>query len=404
MARRKSIAILPHLIDCGGDMTKKWCVEYSMRDPETGEMKRFRNYGVFAKVQNKAKRYAVAAKLVTELSQKIASGWSPFGEDVKRYIYEDELTYSAVAVNYGKLKDSVGTVRVYLSEFLSIKKTEVNSKSFQTYQSKMRSFCAFLELKKLDLLDIRRIDNQAVIDFLTYQTDKKCLSRGSVSKYRQILFTFFEYVKIRQLIMENPVHGIPRLGEIKDCAPYPIPSNLRKKVGEEIKSKDRQLWLACCMMYFAAIRPGEEIRLLKVGDISFKSRKIIVRSTIAKSNRTDAVDMPSQLYEELMWQRVDICDPDLYVFGKYGRPGTEPTGKNTLRNRFNRIRDGLHLSKSFKFYSWKHSGAEALADWGASTWEIQAHLRHRDIETTERYARKRLGNRNSRIKNEFPDI
>ncbi|KAA6316849.1 Tyrosine recombinase XerC [termite gut metagenome] len=158
------------------------------------------------------------------------------------------------------------------------------------------------------------------------------------------------------------------------------------------------------MMYYSAIRPGEEIRLLKAGDIIFKSKKIIVKSTTAKSNRTDAIDMPSQLYEELIYQRMDICDPDLYVFGKWGRPGNKPTGKNTLRNRFNRIRDSLNLSKSYKFYSWKHSGAEALADKGASTWEIQAHLRHRSIETTERYARKRLGNRNEKIKNNFPDI
>lgn len=62
--------------------------------------------------------------------------------------------------------------------------------------------------------------------------------------------------------------------------------------------------------------------------------------------------MASQLYEELVFQRIDIASSDLYVFGKYGRPGEEPLGKNTLRNRFNRIRDDLDLSKTYKLYSW----------------------------------------------------
>ena len=103
-------------------------------------------------------------------------------------------------------------------------------------------------------------------------------------------------------------------------------------LSEEIKKLDRQLWLACCLIYYSAIRPGSEIRLMKVGDISFEGRKIIVRSDIAKSNRTDAVDMPTQLYEELVYQHVDIADPDLYIFGPYGRLGTVPVGVNTLRN------------------------------------------------------------------------
>lgn len=50
MARRKKIVILPHLCDAGGDINKKWWVEYSMRDPRTDEMKRFRNYASFSNI------------------------------------------------------------------------------------------------------------------------------------------------------------------------------------------------------------------------------------------------------------------------------------------------------------------------------------------------------------------
>lgn len=404
MARRRAIVILPHLVDAGGDVTKKWWVEYSFRNPKTGVMQRFRNYTLFTNVPTAKSRYNIAAKFVSKLKVKIESGWTPFSDEQTKYIYEDELTYSAVAQNYGKMRESNRTVRTYLSDFLSRKKAEVNKKSYQTYQSKIRSFCAYLERRSLDLIDVSAINANLITEYLIYKVDTKKLSKVSIGKYQQILYTFFDYLIKQKVLQVNPVENIPFVGVIKDCAPYPFSERDRMVLAERIKEVDRQLWLACCLMYYSAIRPGEEIRLLRVRDISFEGRKIIIKSDTAKSNKTDAVDMPKQLYDELIYQRIDIASADLYVFGKYGRPGEESLGKNTLRNRFNRIRDDLGLSKTYKFYSWKHTGAEALADSGASTWEIQAHLRHRSVETTERYTRKRLGNRNSRIKNEFPDI
>jgi len=79
----------------------------------------------------------------------------------------------------------------------------------------------------------------------------------------------------------------------------------------------------------------------------------------------------------------------LYVFGRYGYPSETPTGKNTLRQRFNKYRDALHISKDIKFYSWKHTGAISMVNNGVSVWELQHHMRHTSITTTEEYIRQR---------------
>ena len=42
MARRKKEIVMPHLNDCGGDLTKKWYVEYSIRNPKTDKMEGLR--------------------------------------------------------------------------------------------------------------------------------------------------------------------------------------------------------------------------------------------------------------------------------------------------------------------------------------------------------------------------
>ena len=320
---KKAIVILPRLIDFGGDISKKWWVEYSFRNPRTGVMKRYHNYTALSLVPTAKSRYKIAAKIISDLNVKIQTGWTPYTDEQDLYVYEDELTYAAIVENYGNLRKSNRNIRTYLSDFLLLKKSEVNKKSFQTYQSKIRSFCAYLEQQKLD---ISAIDSDLITKYLIYKVETKQLSKLSISKYQQILFTFFEYLIKLKLFQNNPVKNIPSVGIVKDCAPYPISAPDRKLLSEEIKKSDRQLWLACCFMYFAAIRPGTEIRLMKVLDLSFDSRKIIIHSDTAKSNRTDAVDMPTQLYDELIYQRIDIASPELYIFGQYGRPGMMPIG------------------------------------------------------------------------------
>jgi integrase len=163
--------------------------------------------------------------------------------------------------------------------------------------------------------------------------------------------------------------------------------------------------MACCFIYYTAIRPGTELRLMKFNQINFQSRTITVRNELSKNSKTETIDIPENLYHLLVdkWN-LNTYDSELYIFGQNRKPGLLPLGKNTMRWRFNKFRDKLNLPKSIKFYSWKHSGAQELADRGASIYEIQRHLRHRDMTTTESYLRKRIGQRSNAIKHHFPDI
>ena len=44
--KRKKIVILPKLNDAGGNLSKKWFVYYSVRDPRTDKMERFKDHAV----------------------------------------------------------------------------------------------------------------------------------------------------------------------------------------------------------------------------------------------------------------------------------------------------------------------------------------------------------------------
>ena len=404
MPRKKAIIILPRLNDRGGILAKQWFVEYSCRNPHTDEMKRFRIYEGFSELKTAEERYVHANKIITEVTEKLQNDGSPF--DKPTVIYEDEIMYSHAARIWGKEKKSIVTIRSYLSEFLLEKKDELIKHSYQTYQSKFRIFCSWMEIKKLDKIHVSFITNQHIIEFLKYVSNHNQLSRRTVSKYRQMLHCFFEWlIRNKGVIDRNPVYGIPQIGKIKDESPCPIPDQEREVLKVYMKAKDPQLWLVCLFEYYCAIRPHEELRHLKIGDINFESHTITIRNDIAKNHLTETVDIPDQLFEEITkTYKLHEYPQDYYVFSLNRQPGPVHLGKSNFRNRFYEIRKVLGLSSKYKLYGFKHTGASKLVDAGASTCELQRHFRHKSITTTEAYFRKNLGLKSKKLKSDFPDI
>jgi len=125
----------------------------------------------------------------------------------------------------------------------------------------------------------------------------------------------------------------------------------------------------------------------------------------AKNNKTEIVTIPPFLINEMKSMHIhEFQNKELYLFGKFGQPGLEPPGKNTLRNRFNRYREELNISKDHKFYSWKHTGAISLLENGAQPYDIKNHLRHASFATTEVYLKKQSGNTSKLISNFTTEI
>lgn len=405
MARRKSIVIMPRLNDSGGDLSKKWFVEYSCRNPQTDKMQRFRIYDGFGNLSNSRERYQHAEKIISKISSELNNGITPFTTE-QTVIYEDELMYHSMARVYGKKKSSVVTIRTYLSEFLKLKEVEVIHRTYQTYCSKLRMFCMYLEKNNLDRLHVSAITQEHICDFMRFLVVENNLSRRSISKYEQIINSFFNFLLRRKKVIDrNPVYDIPKIGIVKDCAPHPIPDRERIKLKKEMMKSDPQIWLVCQMEFYCAIRPGEELRRLRIGDINFESQTITIRQDISKNRKTETVDFPNQLLKEFLEvHKLNEYPSEYYVFSTGGKPGTTYLGKNNFRNRFDQIRDRLGLSKDYKLYSFKHTGATKLAEKGVSTWELQRHLRHSSISITENYIKRMIGIRSDAIKNEFPDI
>lgn len=402
---KKSDYIAPSLHDFDGDLSKKWYIEYSVFVQKIGKKQRLRYSEGINTIDDLQQRTSYCKKAMAELERKIIRHELPCqaSESIE---YTDELLYDNTIRLFGNKRVSKVTVRTYLSEFLKRKQQEVVAHSYTTYKSKLRIFANWSEEKSYNLLHIGDWTNEMICDFFRFIYDKNHVSRSTIAKYRQILYNFFDYLKYTKGVIErNPVYNIPRIGDVVDEAPVPIPVEVMQRLHDYMVVAAPQLWLVCLMQFYCAIRPGQELRLMKIGDINFDAHFIVIRKELAKNRKRESVDVPDQLYEEMInVYHLNDYPVDYFVFGKEGVPGVEHLGKNTFRNRFDSIREDLNLPPMYKLYSFKHSGAVALINSGFNTQELQRHLRHKSISTTEHYFRKNIGEHNEKLIKQFPDI
>jgi integrase len=409
--RRKKILILPKLCNRNGDLSKQWYVEVSQRNPNNGKMIRRR----FEKIDNTNindftdanSRNKIAEKLIADLNRKLGNGWTIFS-DVSEAVYEDQLQYSAVAKFYKKKilsnKNYSYWTSLYIKQVLN--KRTLSKDTLDTYKSRYRVFGNWLYMQDLAAYDISAVSNEVVKNFFSYIKDERKMCGHTYESYRYLLYVLFQFIIKNGGISDNPLYDIPENWRTGDNTAELIFESDLTLLMKEIDDCDPQVGLACRFEYFCGMRPGYEIRLLKVGDIDFiKNRsKVTVTAENAKTGRLRKVVLPNVFLDYLInvWH-LDTYDSDLYVLGRHGKPGTLPFGKNTLRDRFNRIKKRLGLPKNYKFYSLKCTGAVNLARNGVPIIEIRNHLGHTRLETTEIYL-KRHDNEDSRKIRNIPDF
>ncbi|MDR2139935.1 MAG: site-specific integrase, partial [Tannerella sp.] len=113
-----------------------------------------------------------------------------------------------------------GSLKIYLSEFLQKKKMEIIENSHHTYTSKLRLFYLYLKEEGIDGKPVACCTTEILSNFLHKLVQKKQLSSVTINKYKQLLHSFFCFLKAKKIISENPVSAIAgNIGVTKDEAP-----------------------------------------------------------------------------------------------------------------------------------------------------------------------------------------
>jgi len=388
----------PVLKDRGLDLNKVWYIEYYCFSETQNKLLRFKVIKGINQFPSISERKKYANKLIKEIKSDLASGWRPWNRtDV---LYKDEIEYDLVSKKVGKLKKDGNQISKLMSEFIMTKEGGVSYKTFRGYKSNLRLFRDWL-LKKNINNKVIEIDNKVMIRYWKYLILEKKLDKKTIHTYKVIIGSFFKFLLKRKIIFSDPMVDLPKALKTKDEAPIPFSRADLQILLTEIQRIDKQLYVACLIQYYAAVRPGNELRNLKISDIDLYNNRIHIKEQNAKT-KGRTIDLSNNLVDVLIEYGYNKYDKDYYVMGKGGVPSPYKLSENVLRKRFNRIRDKLNMPNHYKFYSMKHTGAGDILATGLTIQELRDHLGHTSIETTDYYTKKHFGERNEKIINGFP--
>jgi integrase len=402
--KREKMIILPQLNDCGGDILKKWFIYYSVRDPRDDKMHRFKDYAGLHGIKDFKRRTEVAAQKCQEIGDKLRAGWTPFADDEK-VIYADNIQYRMVADIFKNRRTSNRTFHYFASKFLADRVASKAPETLKTYRSKIRIFSMWLDEKGFGDNDITAIHNGDVVEFFHFIINKRLRSGNTISKYKQLLFAVFDYAIEQKALNINPVYALPQCKRINDMAARPVYHDDIETFKDRIQPLDPQLWMAIEFQFYTYIRPGNELRLLKIGDIDFARGMIYIDRENFKGRRENVKEIPEQFLKKLRNDyHLHNYDRSFYVFGAEGVPGPNHLGKNNLRFRFVKFRKALNMPTEYKFYSWKHTGGVMASEAGVPEKDISDQMGHTTLNTTSHYLKAKGGRRINSIRKNYPSI
>lgn len=343
---------------------KSWYIDFFAYDPTIDRLKR-KKYMLDR--YNKKERKLIATVLITNLTQKLIAGWNPYINNDKARSY---TTWEAVIKRY--------TDYIKVSEG----KKMLKSKTATDYRSRLAVFLSYLEESKVSIKYVYQFNKTIVVDFLDYIVFDKERSAKTRNNYRTWLSTFATWLVERQYISENYVEGIKMMKEQEKFR-----DNIKAEDLHKLKEYTRvvrpSFYLACMMEYYTFIRP-EELRHIKIGNISIKNQCITIPAEVSKNGKEQTVALNDTILKVMIDQGVFNYASSDYLFGKDVRPGREQIAVNRFRQEWCRVRKVLNFPDTYQFYSLKDSGIRDLAN-AEGIVVARDQARHSDISVTNKY-------------------
>lgn len=352
------------LADMGGDLSKKWYLEYYIWD-ETAEKLARKRYFISGKTTKQ--RYTDAKTAADEIEKALEAG---------AVINPKKRTLKLVK-SETKLSDAIDF-------FLKFAEKTTKKRTFQSYLSDLKHLTEFLKKHGRTDIAISEFTNDMAIRFLDELIIDKNLSTRRRNNLKGTMGTLFNFFKKRKAVLENPFAHISKLPSVATKHAAYSAEKLGQMKGL-IAEADPQLWLFINFIYYAFVRPGEELRRLRVRDVGEKS--IMIGGEFAKNNTTQYVMIPAALERLIVASKIRTFPEDWYVFS-HGGPGEQLLGKNYFYVRHLKFLKLLKLDDGkHDLYAWKHTGVIALFRATQNIELIRQQCRHSDIATTQKYLR-----------------
>jgi hypothetical protein len=369
----------PRLADHGGDMSKRWYIDYRIWNTDKNMFVR-KQYTGMNKFKSYTARRKAAAKKLAEIKQLILEGFTagkkdPLLFDVHNKVLSEAFEF-VISSKRGDTSDD--TLDNYSTVVNRLKGKPINSKPFSLITTS---------------------------DVFLFMEDQ-CKSRGNktYNNYLNLISSVFNFFIRLELLQKNPCRSLSRKRVEPSERHYPYTDEQRKKIKEKIlEMGDHQLLLFISFIYYTFTRNGKELRMLRVRDI--KEKTIFIPSDRSKNDKGEHIPIPQGLEQLIQRYKLRSYPPDYYVFTLKNEPGETPTGVNYFYKRHKAILTKLKMTdQHYTVYSYKHTGAINLYNATLDIELVRRHCRHHHAAQTATYLRKLGVLRDYDNLDKFPDF
>ncbi|GEQ85448.1 hypothetical protein ULMS_09560 [Patiriisocius marinistellae] len=365
---------IPKIYDANGDLSKRWYVYFTYRNPETDKLTRQKNiYGTAHKLKNKEDKLHLLTAYRKSLLSLLKKGYSPYSDNIE--LHRSLSTESVIT----KLKTStvepstlsqspLNTINaVYptatinqiagikitaaFEKSLALKKHTVSERTLKDYKTSVDNLKLWLKKEQKSVMYIHEVSKSILISYLNSILERS--SARNRNNHRTNLSSVF------QILVDNDILAENYLKEIKPLRSVPkrnrgYSEKQQKEIFNYLNKRDPLLLLYIKFISYAFLRPIEACRLT-IGDVDVENKRLTFKAK-NKAHKTKII--PQLLLDEM---------PDLTRLPK-SYPLFSPDGigmawdatVESRRDHFSKrykdvVKDHYGFNENYGLYSFRHT-------------------------------------------------
>ena len=337
----------PKIYIANGDLSKRWYVYYSYRNPKTGKMERQNPiYKDINRYKTKYERMENLSILRKALSNLLKMGYNPYETatdteerlNIKRKSKVDKVVTETTDIQKNKY-----TVKEALFFALQQRKPHWKKKTAGTMVGHFNRFTEWLSTNKLlnkNISELKKRDVSTFLNSLTKLPTKKQkelseeltpVSPKTMNNFRATLSTLFAQLEEDEIIERNFIAQI-KINKSTPKKNKPFSKEQIIDIREYLDKNDPYLRTFIQFMSYAFLRNVEVCRL-QVKDIDLASKRLYVRS---KTAPLAIVPIISELENVLRNMKLENYAPTDFVITRFEKPSNWDIDENNKTNDFSK--------------------------------------------------------------------
>lgn len=347
---------------------KNWYIDFLAYDPLEQRLKR-KKYMLDA-IPKKADRKARAAELIAALHGKLRTGWTPWMEGPN-------------SRQYTKIADVFDYYFKYLEKLYKAGTLKYNT--YNDYTKRLGILKGYNENRAMPIYYAYQIDSVFISDFLDYILIDREASPRTRNNYKGCIATFCNWMIEKGYITANPCDAIKKL-TTEPKYRSALTSDDLAKLKTYLEEKNPHFLLLCMFAYYTFIRP-DEISHIRIKDIDVAEQKVHISSEFTKNRKDGTVGLNDAVVRLMAALHVFDAEGECYLFGRGFKPARKRANPDAYRKYFNKVREALHFTDHYQFYSLKDTGIRDLAN-AEGIVIARDQARHSDVHTTNKYLKQ----------------